>query len=280
MGQLAEAGIVSDLQRNKLGVTRASGPKVAALWAVFRPVTGRHPAKTPSPRSGLDKPKEGIWERPGTQSTRLDKLGVTGSSPIPPTHEALQTRSPANAGLSSSLGGTGTRHVAYTWPNAHSPQREPSDCGLMAERGRGVRSWPFAGVMSRSEREIVVLRRAPMGRHLALAQLEKPPEPTRAVLACCDHRARRGGGPPSRLRSSRLHPRVRGRKSLEERLHRRLPEPQHVRSQPDPLQIASAISTQHRLRREAQVIRHLARRQQAIVHGRPRFPTSDARAER
>ena len=116
MGQLAEAGIVSDLQRNKLGVTRASGPKVAALWAVFRPVTGRHPAKTPSPRSGLDKPKEGVWERPGTQSTRLDKLGVTGSSPIPPTHEALQTRSPANAGLSSSLGGTGTRHVAYTWP--------------------------------------------------------------------------------------------------------------------------------------------------------------------
>jgi hypothetical protein len=36
-----------------------------------------------------------------------------------------------------------------------------------------------------------------MGR-LALAQPENPPEPTRAVLACCEQRARRGRRPPRR----------------------------------------------------------------------------------
>ena len=92
------------------------------------------------------------------------------------------SRSPANTkpckrGAFVFSGGTGTRHVAYTWQTRTHLRESLLDCGLMAERGRGVRSWPFAGVMSRSEREIVVLRRAPMGRHLALANPKTCPNP-------------------------------------------------------------------------------------------------------
>ena len=56
------------------------------------------------------------------------------------------------------------------------------------------------------QREIVVSRASADGPPFRRSPQSEKPARTRRPLACCELRARRGGGPSSRLRSSRLRP--------------------------------------------------------------------------
>jgi hypothetical protein len=103
-----------------------------------------------------------------------------------------------------------------------------------------------------------------MGRHLALAP-ENPPNPPAPEWHPASNGRGREAAPLSRLRSSLLHPSGGGR-SPQERLHRRLPKPEHVRPQPDPATSPAPVAPQHRLRRQAEVVGHLARREKPVVH--------------